>query len=136
MPPHDPVGVFWDYEHCAPPSNTLCYDTVHRIRDVALKYGTVKTFKTYLRLSDVTSTTGHDLLSCSVNTTNCETKDAVDKMMLVDMMQFGWENPAPATVVVVFSASVYTSPTFPSISFDRHILHFWSATDAELNNGL
>ena len=76
-------------ENCAPQANTLCYDTVHKIRDIALKFGTVKFIKAYLRLSDLSSGKGNnlrsDLQACGVSLTDCPyngRKEVADKMML------------------------------------------------------
>ncbi|EIW60611.1 DUF537-domain-containing protein [Trametes versicolor FP-101664 SS1] len=102
------VAIFWDYENCTPPSTGPGYDVVNNIRQIALEYGSVKLFKAYLELSEQSSskTIGlrSELQSCGVSLTDCPhngRKDVADKMMIVDMLTYAIDNPAPATVVLI-----------------------------------
>lgn len=76
-------------DNCSPQANTSYYETVHKLRDISLKFGTVKLIKAYLRLSDHSSGKGNnlrsDLQACGVSLTDCPhngRKDVADKMML------------------------------------------------------
>ncbi|KAI0637224.1 NYN domain-containing protein [Trametes polyzona] len=104
----EPVAIFWDYENCAPPCTVPGYDVVNNIRQVAHQYGTVKLFKAYLELSEQSSSKSlglrSELQSCGVSLTDCPhngRKDVADKMMIVDMLTYAIDNPAPATVVLI-----------------------------------
>ncbi|TCD68928.1 hypothetical protein EIP91_009479 [Steccherinum ochraceum] len=109
MPLHDSVAIFWDYENCAPQTGGSGFGVAHRLRNIALKYGSIKSFKAYLppladQASDKSKTLRAELQSSGVSLIDCQNngrKDVADKMMLVDMMQFGWDNAAPATIVLV-----------------------------------
>ncbi|KAI1790786.1 NYN domain-containing protein [Ganoderma leucocontextum] len=102
------VAIFWDYENCAPPTSTPGYDVVNNIRQVAHEYGSVKLFKAYLELSEQSSSKSiglrSELQSCGVSLTDCPhngRKDVADKMMIVDMLTYAIDNPAPATIVLI-----------------------------------
>ncbi|KAH7916025.1 NYN domain-containing protein [Hygrophoropsis aurantiaca] len=101
------VAIFWDYENCSPPSSLLGYDIVNNIRRMAHVFGSVNTFKAYLGLSDqsVKSTSlRSELQSSGVSLIDCPhngRKDVADKMILVDMLTFAIDHPAPATIVLI-----------------------------------
>ncbi|KAH9853985.1 NYN domain-containing protein [Lenzites betulinus] len=102
------VAIFWDYENCTPPCNIPGYDVVNNIRRVAHEYGSVKLFKAYLELSEQASSKSlglrSELQSCGVSLTDCPhngRKDVADKMMIVDMLTYAIDNPAPATIVLI-----------------------------------
>ncbi|KAI8998864.1 NYN domain-containing protein [Trametes punicea] len=104
----EPVAIFWDYENCTPPCNVPGYDVVNNIRQVAHEYGSVKLFKAYLELSEQSSSKSiglrSELQSCGVSLTDCPhngRKDVADKMMIVDMLTYAIDNPAPATIVLI-----------------------------------
>ncbi|KAI0721520.1 hypothetical protein C8T65DRAFT_199576 [Cerioporus squamosus] len=126
----DDVAIFWDYENCTPPCSNPGYDVVNNIREVAHAYGSVKLFKAYLELSEQSSSKSiglrSELQSCGVSLTDCPhngRKDVADKMMigvlhcvhmqssgcscpihyplLVDMLTYAIDNPAPATIVLI-----------------------------------
>ncbi|KAG8969238.1 hypothetical protein FRC03_003763 [Tulasnella sp. 419] len=48
---HTRVGIFWDYENCAPPSGVPGYVVAEQIRKVAHNFGSVTVFRAYLELS-------------------------------------------------------------------------------------
>ncbi|KAI0670622.1 NYN domain-containing protein [Trametes maxima] len=102
------VAIFWDYENCTPPCSVAGYDVVNNIRQVAHAYGSVKLFKAYLELSEQSSSKSiglrSELQSCGVSLTDCPhngRKDVADKMMIVDMLTYAIDNPAPATIVLI-----------------------------------
>ncbi|KAH9901147.1 NYN domain-containing protein [Cubamyces lactineus] len=103
------VGIFWDYENCALPSTgQVTYTMLHKMRRVALRYGSVKTFKAYLELSEQPTsklmTIRSELQSCGVSLIDCPhvgRKDVVDKMMIVDMMAHALDNSAPSTIILL-----------------------------------
>ncbi|KZT11510.1 uncharacterized protein LAESUDRAFT_642683, partial [Laetiporus sulphureus 93-53] len=105
---HEHVAVFWDYENCAPPSTVTGYDIVDNIRHIAHTYGSVKLFKAYLELSQLSSSRSlslrSELQSCGVSLTDCPHnggKDVADKMMIVDMLTYAIDTPPPATVIII-----------------------------------
>ncbi|KAI0637225.1 NYN domain-containing protein [Trametes polyzona] len=102
------VAIFWDYENCTPACTVPGYDVVNNIRQVAHQYGSVKLFKAYLELSEQSSSKSiglrSELQSCGVSLTDCPhngRKDVADKMMIVDMLTYAIDNPAPATIVLI-----------------------------------
>ncbi|KAI0933878.1 hypothetical protein AcV5_005902 [Taiwanofungus camphoratus] len=102
------VAIFWDYENCALPSNTVGYAIVNNVREIALRYGSVNTFKAYSEQPEQSTSKStalrSELQSCGVSLIDCPhngRKDAVDKMMLVDMMAYAIDNPAPATIILI-----------------------------------
>ncbi|KAG8217444.1 hypothetical protein J3R82DRAFT_5589 [Butyriboletus roseoflavus] len=97
-------------ENCNPPSNScgLGFDIVNNIGRVARIFGSVTTFRAYLDVSVQSSkpavTLRSDLQSSGVSMIDCPhngRKDVVDKMILVDMLAFAVDHPAPATIVLI-----------------------------------
>ncbi|CCM02869.1 uncharacterized protein FIBRA_04982 [Fibroporia radiculosa] len=108
MPGMDSVAIFWDYENCALPSNISGNAVANKIRQIAHKYGSVKVFKAYLELPEQSSPKSVALRSelqlCGVSLIDCPhngRKDVADKMMIVDMMAYAIDTPAPATIVLI-----------------------------------
>ncbi|KAL6309093.1 NYN domain-containing protein [Sparassis latifolia] len=105
---HEHVAVFWDYENCTPPTTVPGYDITNNIREIAHKFGSVKQFKAYLELSEQSSSKSlnlrSELQSCGVSLTDCPhngRKEVADKMMIVDMLTYAIDTPAPATLVLI-----------------------------------
>ncbi|PPQ72077.1 hypothetical protein CVT26_006713 [Gymnopilus dilepis] len=107
----DDVAIFWDYgevfvvhfpshlslsvhftsettENCPVPSNTSGYSVVEKIRLLAQPYGSVKSFKAYLEISDQVQKSvllRSELQSSGVSLVDCPhngRKDVADKMMI------------------------------------------------------
>ncbi|KAG9029665.1 hypothetical protein FS837_003499 [Tulasnella sp. UAMH 9824] len=104
------VGIFWDYENCATPAGVPGYIVAEYIRNAAHRFGPVSIFKAYLELSTVDITPKminlrSELQSSGVSLTDCprasNRKDVVDKMLLVDMLAFAMDNPAPAVIMLI-----------------------------------
>ncbi|RDB24035.1 hypothetical protein Hypma_008810 [Hypsizygus marmoreus] len=109
MIPEDSVAIFWDYENCHASSALTGYEVVKKIRSVAHTFGTVKLFKAYLELTDpatFSKTLGlrSELQSSGVSLIDCPhngRKDVADKMMLVDMLAYAIDTPAPSTILLI-----------------------------------
>ncbi|KAJ3553458.1 hypothetical protein NM688_g3604 [Phlebia brevispora] len=102
-----PVAIFWDYENCSP-QHGAGFAVVDNIRQIAHQYGSIKVFKAYLELSEQSSTKSinlrSELQSCGVSLTDCPhngRKDVADKMMIVDMLTYAIDTPAPATIILI-----------------------------------
>ncbi|KAF9500405.1 DUF537-domain-containing protein [Pleurotus eryngii] len=103
------VAIFWDYENCHGPSATSGYDVVRNIRNVAHKFGSVKLFKAYLELSEQSMsprllTLRSELQSSGVSLTDCPhngRKNVADQMIMVDMLAYAIDRPAPATIILI-----------------------------------
>ncbi|OCH95311.1 DUF537-domain-containing protein [Obba rivulosa] len=101
------VAVFWDFENCTPPCSSDGYSIVSNIREIAHEYGSLKQFKAYLQLSEQSSKSVNlrsDLQSSGVSLIDCPhngRKDVADKMMMVDMLTFAMDTPAPATIIII-----------------------------------
>ncbi|TFK53040.1 hypothetical protein OE88DRAFT_1599917, partial [Heliocybe sulcata] len=102
------VAVFWDYENVRVPSTVAGIAVAGNIRDVARSYGPVNLFRAYTDLDEMASVksnahrsalqmSGVTLVDCPHN----GRKDVADKMMIVDMLAFAFESPAPATIVLI-----------------------------------
>ncbi|KAG9318409.1 hypothetical protein JVU11DRAFT_500 [Chiua virens] len=110
MSDHSKVAIFWDYENCSPPSTTcgLGYDIVNNIGRIARIFGSITTFRAYLDISAQSSKSAvvlrSELQSSGVSMIDCPhngKKDVVDKMILVDMLAFAVDHPAPATIILI-----------------------------------
>ncbi|KAI0747887.1 NYN domain-containing protein [Daedaleopsis nitida] len=102
------VAVFWDYENCALPALEPSYTIVNRIRRLAHQFGSVKSFKAYLEYPEQSSLKSlalrSELQSCGVSLIDCPhngRKEVADKMMMIDMMAFAIDTPAPATIILI-----------------------------------
>ncbi|KAF8801458.1 DUF537-domain-containing protein [Phlegmacium glaucopus] len=105
----DEVAVFWDYENCPAPPNASGYAIVNNIRSVAQMFGSIKLFKAYLEVSQHVPVSRalllrSELQSSGVSLTDCPhngRKDVADKMILVDMLAYAIDKPAPSTIVLI-----------------------------------
>ncbi|KAJ7632419.1 NYN domain-containing protein [Roridomyces roridus] len=102
------VAVFWDYENCHSASQTSGYEVVNGIRTVALKFGSVKYFKAYMEMPDSDTPRSlslrSELQSSGVSLTDCPhngRKNVADQMIIVDMMAYAMDHPAPATLILI-----------------------------------
>ncbi|KAJ8517573.1 hypothetical protein ONZ45_g5269 [Pleurotus djamor] len=104
------VAIFWDYENCSISSQVSGYDVVKSIRGVAHRYGSVKLFKAYLEMSEQMAISPklqglRSELQCSgVSLTDCPhngRKNVADQMMIVDMLTYAIDWPAPATILLI-----------------------------------
>ncbi|TDL17335.1 hypothetical protein BD410DRAFT_730099, partial [Rickenella mellea] len=103
------VAIFWDYENCRPAGNTSGYELVNKVRRAVQSFGNVSLFKAYLDVplesSNPRSTIFHsELQSSGVTLAYCPhngKKDVADKMILVDMLAYAIDRPAPATIVLI-----------------------------------
>ncbi|TDL13637.1 hypothetical protein BD410DRAFT_817284 [Rickenella mellea] len=103
------VAVFWDYENCRPPSSASGYDVVTKIRRAVRAYGSITYFKAYLDVpletTNPRSLNLHSGLQASGGTLaycpHSGKKDVADKTMLVDMIAYAIDRPAPATIVLI-----------------------------------
>ncbi|KAH9951372.1 NYN domain-containing protein [Amylocystis lapponica] len=100
------VGVFWDYENCALPTNASGSAAVNNIRELAHRFGSVTTFNAYseLQTSIKSNNLRSELQSCGVSLIDCphdNRKDVADKMIIVDMLAYALDMPAPATIILI-----------------------------------
>ncbi|KAG6829980.1 hypothetical protein H0H87_009587 [Tephrocybe sp. NHM501043] len=97
------VAIFWDFENLPPRSGVPGYETVENIRSLAHAYGTIISFKAYvevsstLRLWSELQASGVSLIDCPHN----GAKDVAVKMLIVDMITFAIDHPAPATIFLI-----------------------------------
>ncbi|EFI27499.1 hypothetical protein CC1G_15534 [Coprinopsis cinerea okayama7 len=102
--PTNSVGFFWDFENL-PPKNfeNNGYGYPHAFREIGEQYGSIKEFKAYLQIATMRPARRDQFQAMGMTLVDCEhagRKEVVDKMM-IDMILFACDNPAPATVVVV-----------------------------------
>ncbi|KAL5490375.1 hypothetical protein ACEPAI_5208 [Sanghuangporus weigelae] len=103
------TAIFWDFENCRPSSNISGNKVVYNIRRLVQGYGSITTFRAYIDLSvDCAysrSISFHsDLQSSGLSLVHCPhngKKDVADKMMIVDMLAFAIDRPAPACIVLI-----------------------------------
>ncbi|KAH6918937.1 NYN domain-containing protein [Coprinopsis sp. MPI-PUGE-AT-0042] len=101
-------SIFWDYENCAVPTGCSGHQVVKSIRNVIQPFGTIKSFKAYLAISEQSQTKSltvrSELQASGVSLTDTPhngRKDVADKMMIVDMLLFAMDNDPPATLVLI-----------------------------------
>ncbi|KAJ3512356.1 hypothetical protein NLJ89_g3567 [Agrocybe chaxingu] len=103
------VAIFWDYENCPAPSNGSGYLIAKNISTLAQQFGTVKSFKAYLEISEQPPRAlvmRSELQSSGVSLIDCPhngRKDVADKMMLVDMLAHAIDNPPPSTAIILIT---------------------------------
>ncbi|KAL5533074.1 hypothetical protein ACEPAF_4850 [Sanghuangporus sanghuang] len=103
------VAIFWDYENCHPPSDVSAHKLVEKIRCLAQTLGPIKIFKAYVDLSlECTNprflALHSDLQSSGVTLVHCPhngKKDVADKMMIVDILTFAFNNHGAATIAII-----------------------------------
>ncbi|KAF8894334.1 NYN domain-containing protein [Gymnopilus junonius] len=103
------VSIFWDCENCHVPSNTSGYTVVDKICSLAREYGSIKSFKAYLEISDQVQkslTLRSELQSSGVTLIDCPhngRKDVADKMIMVDMLAHAMDTPAHLTTMILIT---------------------------------
>ncbi|CAE6493008.1 unnamed protein product [Rhizoctonia solani] len=133
------VGIFWDYENCAPPSGTPGYVVAERLRATCGAYGSVTQFRAYLELSAPPPTTPSlepnsndlpraptspktlalrsELQSSGVSLIDCphnSRKNVADSMLACDLVCFALDNPTPQIPYAShLPASSYSIPNTP-----------------------
>ncbi|KAJ7109170.1 NYN domain-containing protein [Mycena epipterygia] len=102
------VVIFWDYENCHASSTTSGYEIVSGIRNVAHRFGSVKSFKAYMEMPEPDTPRSlslrSELQSSGVSLTDCPhngRKNVADQMMMVDMLAYAMDHPAPATLILI-----------------------------------
>ncbi|KAF9246595.1 NYN domain-containing protein [Melanogaster broomeanus] len=96
-------------ENCSPTSSSfgLGYDIVNNVGRMARVFGSVTTFKAYFDISAQSPKSlmlRSELQSSGVSMIDCPhsgRKEVVDKMILVDMVAFAVDHPAPATIILI-----------------------------------
>ncbi|KAJ7665110.1 NYN domain-containing protein [Mycena polygramma] len=87
----------------------LGYEVVSGIRNVAHRFGPVKHFKAYMEVADSDTflrsfTLRSELQSSGVSLTDCPhngRKNVADQMIMVDMLAYAMDHPAPATLILI-----------------------------------
>ncbi|XJO78003.1 hypothetical protein BDV3_002506 [Batrachochytrium dendrobatidis] len=99
------VAIFWDFENCAPPAAVPGYVAVQNIRKSLRQFGPIVQFRAYLEVRETFIKSMRSELQssgCSViDTPHNGRKDAADKMIMVDMLSYIIDTPAPATIVLI-----------------------------------
>ncbi|KAJ6455792.1 NYN domain-containing protein [Mycena sanguinolenta] len=102
------VAIFWDYENCHASSQISGYEIVSGIRNVAHRFGPVKYFKAYMEVPDPDTfrslSLRSELQSSGVSLTDCPhngRKNVADQMIMVDMLAYAMDHPAPATLILI-----------------------------------
>ncbi|CAE6417181.1 unnamed protein product [Rhizoctonia solani] len=137
------VGIFWDYENCAPPSGTPGYVVAERLRATCSAHGSVTQFRAYLELSAPPPTTPSqsvgveagpsdlsrsptspktltlrsELQSSGVSLIDCphnSRKNVADSMLACDLVCFALDNPTPQIPYTNYlPTSPYSVPNTP-----------------------
>ncbi|KAJ7686599.1 NYN domain-containing protein, partial [Mycena olivaceomarginata] len=95
-------------ENCHASSQVSGYEIASAIRNVAHRFGPVKHFKAYLEVpgSDGPRSLNlrSELQSSGVSLTDCPhngRKNVADQMIMVDMLAYATDHPAPATLILI-----------------------------------
>ncbi|TFK53041.1 hypothetical protein OE88DRAFT_1734002 [Heliocybe sulcata] len=104
----DRVAVFLDYDNVRPPAPIAGNVLAGNLRALAHRYGSITMFKAYIkheRLPSPKSVAYRSALQASgVTLVDCphnDCRDAADKVIIVDMLAFALDYPAPATIVLI-----------------------------------
>lgn len=119
-PPLAKVAVFWDYESCRPAGFMPAYTIVDNIREACLPYGSITTFKAYVEKADAYLSEpasrplhhGHpslreqlQLYGVGLSYYSPSARSTMgERLLLVDMMLFALDNPAPSTTLILITA--------------------------------
>ncbi|KAJ6623424.1 limkain-b1-type NYN domain-containing protein, partial [Mycena sp. CBHHK59/15] len=100
--------LIWYIENCHAVSNISGYETASGIRNVAHRFGSVKSFKAYMELPETDTLQSlslrSELQSSGISLTDCPhngRKNVADHMIIVDMMAYAMDHPAPATLILI-----------------------------------
>ncbi|KAH8833613.1 NYN domain-containing protein [Flagelloscypha sp. PMI_526] len=118
------VAVFWDFENCAPPNHHSGVEIVNLLRDVLLDRGQIYQFRAYMSLSETTPSARTIALRSElqlsgvslIDVPHIGRKNAVDLMMIVDMMTFCMDHKRHSTIVLLTGDCDFAYP----ISTIRH----------------
>jgi hypothetical protein len=102
----DPLAIFWDAENVHIPPGMSGSDVVQALRARLDTIGTISQFRAYFSVStNVINESKRGELQLSgvhiVDTPHNNRKEVADKMILVDAMEFAYENPNGATMAFV-----------------------------------
>ncbi|KAI5124395.1 hypothetical protein M0805_008280 [Coniferiporia weirii] len=101
------VGIFWDYENCKLPPKMSGYTVVGKIRQAALPLGGVSLFKAYMDVNSKTAEANRqdsEMQNSGVSLVHIPLsakKEVIDKILLVDLLVFAFENQGPATIILI-----------------------------------
>ncbi|KAH8118066.1 NYN domain-containing protein [Phellopilus nigrolimitatus] len=101
-----PVGIFWDYENCHPPSNMSGYEVARVIRQAvqSLQVGPISVFKAYMDVVLEGSKPKQVELQQSVtisHTPHNSKKEVADKAIITDFLVFALERQGPSIIVLI-----------------------------------
>lgn len=101
-----PMAIFWDLENIPIPTRVRGQDIAHRLKTVLKPYGQWVQFRGYasIGLQGIPSDKRSELHLSGCHLVDCPhggRKDVVDKMILVDAMQFAYQNPDHATLCII-----------------------------------
>lgn len=111
----DVVSVWWDLENCTLPSSRPSGESIIRtLRQYLQNLGRVGSCNAYFDLNQFSSiklgafrsllhSSGISLIDCPHN----RGKDVVDKRIIVDICVWAWDNPPPATVILIVGDKDY-----------------------------
>ncbi|BGP00491.1 NYN domain-domain containing protein [Rhodotorula toruloides] len=107
MPKDTVVQIFWDYENIRFPSNYDAAPALKRLRDLAHSYGVLARAAVYIEtafergnrkteLRQVLQSTGWHI----IDALHAGKKDVVDKMIMVDMCAFAFQQKSPVILLI------------------------------------
>ncbi|BGP34475.1 hypothetical protein JCM10296v2_006296 [Rhodotorula toruloides] len=107
MPKDTVVQIFWDYENIRFPSNYDAAPALKRLRDLAHSYGVLARAAVYVEtafergnrkkeLRQVLQSTGWHIIDAP----HAGKKDVVDKMIMVDMCAFAFQQKSPVILLI------------------------------------
>ncbi|QRV87553.1 NYN domain protein [Ceratobasidium sp. AG-Ba] len=125
------VGIFWDYENCAPPAGTPGYVVAERLRAACGVHGSIVQFRAYLEL-----TAPHSALATSSSTANTPVNPELSPLLptspktlalrselqssgvsLIDCPHDSRKNVADAMLACDLVCFALDHPTIPSTSY-------------------
>lgn len=97
------LSIYWDYDAAQIDLNAVSgYEIVRKIRSAVNIFGVIQSFKMYHDSSNQSlSTLRSELWSSGVTLVGCPSKKAATKMMIVDIIAYAWDHPAPRAIVII-----------------------------------
>ncbi|KZT67109.1 hypothetical protein DAEQUDRAFT_411966 [Daedalea quercina L-15889] len=104
QPPASNVGVFWDFENCAMPMESIATRLTALYR-LAQTLGRKTTFKVYMDHEHAGATAARlALCSGGLELIDCPhggMKEVADKTIMLNMFEYALDNPAPSSIVLI-----------------------------------
>ncbi|MHA2297678.1 MAG: NYN domain-containing protein [Candidatus Hodarchaeales archaeon] len=107
-----PIAIFWDFENCPPPRGSKGAPIINSLREVLRPFGWIRQINAYGELRLIPERLRTELQRAGVHMIDVHSnrKDAVDKMIISDMLLFAVDNQPPQVILLISGDQDYTYP--------------------------